>query len=117
MEDDDEGCVVMIDHTGAHELEPLGGRWFKGRKVVITRKSKAQAKKRESSMKLFYVGSKDIARNYAQGNGSDWPIGTEDEAITKARNLCIDTGQPQIVVKIVAVIEPAARPVTVRRVR
>lgn len=48
---------------------------------------------------LFYVGSKDIA-----SGRSDWPS-TEGIAILKARELCAETRTPQIVVKIIALIE------------
>ena len=60
--------------------------------------------------KLFYVGSKEIANRT-----SSWPVTTEAEAIERARTECSKTGQPQIVVKIVAMVEQAPKPVVVKR--
>lgn len=122
---DDEGSVTMIDHTGAHNLEKRGTAWVKtGRVDVTVRKTKGKSKatvRAERERALFYVGSKDIARSVVKGTDGRpihdvWPITSEAEAIEKARKICADTGLPQIVVKIVAVIEPAERPITVTRI-
>lgn len=60
----------------------------------------------------FYVGSRDIANKT-----STWARATIDEAINEAVERCESTREPQIVVKIVAVIEPATAPVRVTRLK
>lgn len=66
----------------------------------------------EPPVKRFYVGSSDIANRR-----SDWAKATIEEAIKQAADKCEESGEPQIVVKIVAIIEPEKQPVKVTRFR
>jgi hypothetical protein len=62
-------------------------------------------------MKKFYVGHKRMAEE------NSWAKETEAEAIAHAKEICAKTGERQIVVKVIAVIERQAPPMKVTRVR
>jgi len=57
----------------------------------------------------FYVGSKDIA----SGRSTWGHDQTYEQALARARGLCEETGEPQIVVEIVARVERAVVPIKV----
>ena len=61
----------------------------------------------ELMVKRYYVGSKDIAIG-----GSNWLTTTKEDSIKRAQELCQQQNTPQIVVEIVAYIEPKPQYVT-----
>lgn len=62
-------------------------------------------------MRKFYVGHPKMSED------NNWAKETEREAIEHARELAARTGQKQIVVKVVAVVERQAPPTKVTRVK
>jgi nitrogen regulatory protein PII-like uncharacterized protein len=75
------------------------------------RKRMAVTKKASKQLHRFYVGANKMT------GPNDWAKKTLAEAIEHAKQLCEDDGQMHVVVQIVAVVEPAARPVRVRKLR
>ncbi len=61
----------------------------------------------------FYVGRPTLLSN----NDSGYCKATEKEAIEHARALCEETGIPQVVVKMVAIVERQKPPVKVTKVK
>lgn len=59
--------------------------------------------------KKFYVGAPHLVNDRA-----NYLKSTMQEAINQAKEQCEESGESQIVVKIVAIVEPAKQPVQVR---
>jgi hypothetical protein len=67
--------------------------------------------------KKFYVGSPKM--NPLGSDGSSyamWAKDTLEKAVQNAKELCEETGEPQIVVQIVRVVKPQKVPILVEKV-
>lgn len=60
---------------------------------------------------IYYVGHKKMCIP------NDWGKTTEQAAINHAKQLCRDSGEPQIVVKIIAYIESEIVPIRVTKIK
>ena len=63
----------------------------------------------------FYVGAPHLAKQAIDG-GSSY-ITSYNDAVLKAKEILRTTGQPQVIVQIVAIVENVAPPVRVRKVK
>lgn len=65
----------------------------------------------------FYVGHPRMVSECLYGDDTDWSKKTLKDAVTHASKLARETGKPQIVVKVVAIVEVEEPPVTIEKVR
>lgn len=79
----------------------------------VTRKAR-RAKPRNK----FYVGAQNISEAFGMGYDDDWTHPTEQAAINHARNILHDEPDREccVIVKVVAVVKRAAKPVIVEKV-
>lgn len=138
-DDDDEGYVIRFDERGPSILDRRGFRRISLREARLVAQGKKfpessslglttlTVKEHEMVMKnrnkkapfiqKFYLGSQEMARQFAKGANPNNTFSTVEDAVQAATNR-VENGQSdaEIIVQVVRIVKRAARPVKVEKV-